>query len=56
VYKSDSASKTVASNWALAAGAALGATGAILELTAPSSTSPTRVAIGPTGVFLTRGW
>jgi len=48
--------KIVASNWALAIGAALGATGVILELTAPSSTPSTRIAIGPTGVVLSRGW
>jgi hypothetical protein len=48
--------KIVASNWALALGAALGATGVILELTAPSSTPSTRIAIGPTGIVLSRGW
>jgi hypothetical protein len=48
--------KVIASNWALALGAALGATGVILELTAPSSTPSTRIAIGPTGVVLSRGW
>jgi len=48
--------KIVASNWALAIGAALGATGVILELTAPRSTPSTRIAIGPTGVVLSRGW
>jgi hypothetical protein len=51
-----SMSKIVASNWALALGAALGATGVILELTAPSSTSSTSIAIGPTGIVLSRGW
>ncbi|HEX8791571.1 MAG TPA: hypothetical protein VF765_11520 [Polyangiaceae bacterium] len=48
--------KIVASNWAFAVGAALAATGVILELTAPSSTPSTRIAIGPTGVVLSRGW
>ena len=51
-----SSPKLVASNWALALGAALGATGVILELTAPSSTPSTRMAIGPTGVVLSRAW
>jgi hypothetical protein len=48
--------KIIASNWALAVGAALGATGVILELTAPSSSSSTRIAIGPTGLALSRAW
>jgi hypothetical protein len=51
-----SMSKIVASNWALAIGGALAATGVILELTAPSSTPSTRIAIGPTGFVLSRGW
>ena len=49
-------SKIVESNWALAIGAALGATGVILELTAPSSTPSTRIGIGPTGIVVSRGW
>jgi hypothetical protein len=53
---SSSSSKIVASNWALALGGALAATGVILELTAPSSTPSTRIAIGPTGIVLSRGW
>jgi hypothetical protein len=48
--------RIVASNWALAIGGALAATGVILELTAPSSTPSTRIAIGPTGIVLSRGW
>jgi hypothetical protein len=54
--EASASSKIVASNWALALGAALGATGVILELTAPSSTSSTRIGIGPTGIVLSRGW
>jgi len=57
IFSDDSSQpKIVASNWAFAVGAALGATGVILELTAPSSTRSTRIAIGPTGVVLSRGW
>jgi hypothetical protein len=57
VFSEDAASsKIVESNWALAIGAALGATGVILELTAPSSTPSTRIGIGPTGIVLSRGW
>jgi hypothetical protein len=43
--------RETASNWAFGVGAALAATGTILELTAPSAKSPT-VALGPSGVLM----
>jgi hypothetical protein len=48
--------KTVLSNVSLAVGAALGATGVILELTAPSLSSSTSVALSPQGVLVSGRW